>query len=334
MIALLCTMGSGWAQSVEFDIDDDRAAEAGIDAAAVEGGLGTAIDTGLNLVDPTKMLEHYANAGAMAMKGMGVDYATNPKAFSVGGVLGSSVSGVPLGFGRGGGDLPPGGYAFMASLYGGVNLGMFTSGDDEGLLDRITLYANGMAFRPPANRVFRGSMYNFGVHAQAKLVGPVNAKVVEWGGLDLTTGYERSFYRLQLSQALPLRQSVNGNPVTWTATGDYEIATGSGSVPLELSTNLRVLLLTAYAGGAVDVAFASAASTASLSGPVEATVAGQPTALGDVGVTLDSEGSADPLFGRAFFGAQANLSLLKLFGHLNLGSNRTWGGFVGFRVAL
>ena len=333
MVALLMAIGSVYAQSVSFNLDEEASSNAGVDAQAVENGLGGQIADRLGLADPGALLDKYANAGAMAMKGMGVDYATNPKKFSVGGVVGSSVSGVPLGFGRGDGDLPSGGYAFMASAYGGVNLGMFVPGDDH-FLDRVSLYVNGLAFSPPNNRNFRGRMYNFGAHAQIKLLETKTIKIIEWGGLDLTTGYERTFYRLELTQGLPLSQQVDGNDVTWTATGDYNIEASAGSVPLELSTNLRLFVLTAYVGGAADIAFARAASAATLSGPVDASLDGGRQALGDIALSLSGEGRSDPVFGRAFVGAQVNLLMLKLFGHLNLGSNQTYGGFVGVRVAM
>jgi hypothetical protein len=332
MLALASTISLGWAQSVNFDLDDQRANEAGVDPSAVEQGLDGAIVDRLGLSDPTALLERYANADAMALKGMGVDYASNPKRFSIGGVLGSSVSGVPLAFGRGTEDLPEGGYAFMASLYAGLNLGMFAPG--KGPLDHVYVYVNGLAFTPPASRAFRGSMYNVGGHVQVKLLGPADIKIAEWGGIDLTTGYERSLYRLELSQQLPLTQTVDSSSVTWTATGSYAIEAGAGTVPLEVSTNLRLLVATVYVGGALDVGAGRATSAASLSGPVSASVAGETEDIGDIGVSLDGEGLADSVAGRTFVGVQANVLMLKLFGHLNLGTNQTYGGFVGVRLAM
>lgn len=320
------------AQTVNFDLDDQQAQDLGIDAAGLEDDMGSRISQDLGLADPEKYLRSFANADAMAMKGMGVDYATNPKKFSVGGALGSAVSGVPLSFARGQQELPEGGFAFMASLYAGLNLGMLTPGD--GPLDRVMIYVNGLAFSPPGNREFQASMYNFGGHAQIKLIGPLNVKVVEWGGLDLTAGYERSFYRLELSRALPLTQSVQGGDVTWTATGTYAIEAGAGAIPIEVSTNLRVLVATAYVGGGLDLNTANASSGASLTGPVNAVAEGETADLGTIGVDLDGDADADPLVGRVFVGLQANVLMLKVFGHLNIGLNETYGGFVGVRVAL
>jgi hypothetical protein len=324
------------AQTVTFDLDEEMAQEIGIPTADLERQVGGAISRELNLLDPDSYLSAFANADAMAIKGMGVDYASNPKKFSIGGAVGSAVSNVPLSFSRGREELPEGGYAFMASVYAGVNLGGLSPG--EGALDRVMLYVNGLAFQPPGGREFRGSMYNFGAHLQVKAVGPVDLKVVEWGGLDLTSGYERSFYELELTQQLPVSQQMGegGEPatVTWTATGNYAISASSGTVPLELSTNLRLLMLTAYVGGAVDLNLADASSEASLAGPITVRHQGDDYDLGSAGVSLLGQAKADPFVPRAFVGAQINVSLLKLYGHLNLGLNETYGGFVGVRLAM
>jgi hypothetical protein len=324
------------AQTVTFDLDEELAQEIGIDTEALQDQVSDAITRELNLVDPDSYLSAFANADAMALKGMGVDYASNPKKFSIGGSVGSAVSEVPLSFTRGREELPEGGYAFMASAYGGVNLGGLSPG--EGALDRVMLYVNGLAFRPPGGREFQGSMYNFGAHLQVKAVGPVDLKVLEWGGLDITSGYERSFYRLELTQELPVSQQLREGgetaTVTWTATGNYAISASSGTIPIELSSNLRLLMVTAYAGGAVDVNLADASSEASLAGPIAVKYQGERHALGSAGVSMLGQAKADPFVPRAFVGAQLNVFVLKVYGHLNLGLNETYGGFVGVRVAM
>jgi hypothetical protein len=331
-LAFAASLTPASAQTVAFDIDDQQAQQLGLDSAAIESEFGGAIGDQLNLVDTNEYLRSFANADAIALKGMGVDYASNPKKFSIGGTLGTGVADVPLTFSRDRQSLPDGGYAFMASLYAGLNLGALTPGD--GPLDRVLLYANGLAFQPPGNKSFQGSMYNFGVHAQLKLVGPVNLKVTEWGGFDLTAGYERSYYELELSQALPLAQDLAPARFTWTATGNYTISSSADTIPLELSTNFRVLPLTVYAGGGLDINGASATSSASLSGPVDAQVNGETANLGTATVSISGEGKADEFTPRVFLGAQVNALALKVYGHLNIGLNDSYGGFLGVRVAM
>lgn len=332
LYAVALSAGLAHAQEISFDLDANN--DMGLDTHAVETRVGGAIQDQLNLADPDSYLGHFANAAVTATKGMGVDYASNPEKFSVGGTLGTAVSGVPPSFVRGPDSLPEGGYAFMASLYGGVNLGVLTAGD-KGPLEHVLLYVNGLGFSPPSTREFRASMFNLGAHAQVKLGGPVSLKAFEWGGVDLTGGYEQSFYRLQLSKGLPITQDVSGSSVTWTAEGNFELSATSSTIPLEVSSNLRLTLLTAYLGFGYDlVPGATAVGTASLGGPVSASDGGRTEDLGSASVALAAHGLADPNQARVFVGAQANILVLKVFGHLNLGLNQTYGGFVGVRLAL
>ncbi len=332
LISLLA--GGALAQNVVFDLDQERAAQLGLDTADLEAQLGGAIDDQLNLTDPSTYLAHYANAAAMSTKGMGVDYASNPKKFSAGLSIGSAVSGVPISFSRGPENLPEGGYAFMAALHAGVNLGLLTPTSDKDVLDHVRIYVSGLGFEPPASREFQASMYNVGGHLQIKLFGLLDGAPVEWGGIDLTGGYERSWYKLGLSQELPITQDVDPATVTWTATGAYDIEATADTIPLELSTNLRVLVVSGYVGGGVDLVTGSARSEASLSGPISATAQGVTEDLGTASVSLGGLGEADVQVPRIFVGAQANILVLKIYGQLNIGLNETYGGFVGARVAM
>lgn len=335
MIAWMAALAApgAHAQTVTFDLDAAKAQQYGLDTADIESTLGAAIGDQLNLVDPTTYLSHFADAAAVATKGMGVDYASNFEKFSVGGTLGTGVAGVPLSFARGQEELPEGGFSFMAALHAGVNLGVLTPGE-KGPLEHVRLFVSGLGFNPPSSREFRGSMYNFGVHGQIKLFGPVDLKAAEWGGFDLTAGYEQSFYRLSLAQGLPLGAPLGPAELSWNAEGTYTISANAAAIPLELSTNFRVLVATVYVGGAYDLNTADAASEVGLAGPVDVTAQGTTENLGSASVSLAGSGLGDARVGRLFVGAQANLTVLKVYGQLNIGLNEAYGGFLGLRVAL
>ena len=220
----------------------------------------------------------------------------------------------------------------------GLILGL--GGKENGFLDRFRLFANGLALRFPSNREFGGQMGNVGAHLQLKLIGGIDAKVTEWGGIDLTSGIEHTTYTFALRQGLPIEAPITGGSARWTADGTYDVSTTSTSVPLEVSTNLRVAVVTAYLGGAYDLNNAVSTSSVSLSGPITGTVdmgtAGQVTdeQLGSASAGLSAYAPAQPQVARIFAGVQANVLALKGFAHLNLTLNGGVGGHVGVRVAI
>jgi len=344
VLALGTLVGStASAQDLTLQIDEQAATAFGIDTSTIESELEAQAGEALNLVDPQPFLDSMANAGGIAAKGMGVDYASNPKAFSVGGGVGASTHSAGFAFNRGESALPQEGFATMLSLMAGVNLGLLDGGKDTPL-DRFVVYVNGMSLDMPGDREFGGSMYNVGAHVQAKVVKGPEAKVVEWGGLDLITGFERSSYKLSLERELPVSGPVDVQPpgasepeegeLTWTADGTYELASTTDTIPVELASNVRVFIVSLYAGGALDIHTARSDATASLGGPIEARLRGQREDIGSAELDLALEGAGDPLVPRGFGGVQLNLTLLKIYGHLNVGANGAVGGHVGGRVAM
>jgi hypothetical protein len=323
------------AQSLELNIDPQLAAAVGLDVADVESQMGGAVDEALQLVDQEDFLNSMANANALAGRGLGVDYATNPKKFVIGGGAGSALHGGGVGFSRGTDTLPQQGFAFQAALMAGLNLGVLTPGD-KSALDRVMIYANGMAFSSGANKPLSGTMYNVGAHLQVKLIGSPGAKgPVEWGGIDFTSGFERNSYGLLLKQGLPIAAPLDGAELTWDATGSYDLRTTTDAVPLELSTNVRIFVATVYVGGAADVILdGTANSAAELSGPITVAAQGENADLGTAKLTLDAAGVSETLIPRAFVGAQLNVLMIKAYGHLNIGFNNSVGGHIGARIAM
>lgn len=326
--------GVARAQNVTVDIDAAKAQALGLDPADLENQLQGLIADELYTDDNDWYMAKYANASAMAVKGMGVDYASNFKTFVVGGSLGPAVSGVPFSLTRGPDALPEGGFALMAAGHAGVNLGLLDGGKKTPL-DHVRVFVSGLALNPPGNDQFQASMYNFGGHVQLSVGGPKKlTPVFTWGGLLLTAGYEQSSYRLSLSQTLPLSQKIEPATVTWRATGTYDLGATARTVPIELSTNFRVAVLTPYAGVGLDLDTADASSQVSLSGPISASAQGAKEDLGSASVTLDGFGSAAPLSPRVFGGAQVALAYFKLYGQLNYRFDQTYGAFIGARFAM
>ncbi len=330
-LALLLFSPAALAQQVAISIDESTAQGLGLDASDVESSMSGQISGDLNLVDQQAYLQSMANAAALASRGMGVDYASNVKRLIFGASLGSAVHSSSLSLGRGDDELPDGGFSSQLSLMAGVNLGF---GDDDAALSRVRLFASGMAFTY-AGDSFDASLYNLGGHVQVQLLKPRETAVVEWGGLAVTSGYQSAGYSLGLSSGLPVTVDEEGVSLTWDATGEYDIRAATTSVPLELSTNLRVLMVTVYAGGGADfITSGSATSAASLGGEITASAVGEQASLGTAVVSLSDEGYADELVPRVFAGAQLNVLMFKAYTHFNVGLNGSAGLNLGLRVAL
>ncbi|MEN0063446.1 MAG: hypothetical protein AAGA48_14945 [Myxococcota bacterium] len=105
-------------------------------------------------------------------------------------------------------------------------------------------------------------------------------------------------------------------------------------MPLELSTNVRVLILTLYGGVGVDLNEGSADTTAELAGEVDYTQDGETVSLGEARVTITEDAVGQGIPVRAFAGVQINIFPVKLYGHLNAGTNSSFGGHVGVRLVL
>lgn len=317
------------AQDIVIDINDQAAAKFGLNAQEIEDSLRGQMDQDLKIDGQAEFLAQMGRANILAAKGMGADYATNPQRFVLGGGFGTAVYGAGAGFGRGSEGLPEGGFSFQAAALAGINLGI--ASPEESQLRRLMLYADGMVASTNPEP-FRASTTNLGFHAQLKMIRPPPAKgVFEWGGLDLTSGYEWSRYQLSLSQELP----VEVEDLTWKARGTLAVETDSVSVPVELSTNFRVFVLSLFLGGAADISLDSITdSEISVRGPVEIQVQNQNGTLGSASVDLGESATVNGVTGRLFGGAQVNILMVKAYGHLNAGLDGGFGGHLGVRVAM
>jgi hypothetical protein len=337
LLFALAWAGSAHAQQLTYSFDDEALAEAGIDGAQLEADLDGALAGAFDFSSQQAWLDQMAAAAAIANKGTGVDYATFPKRVMFGGSLGAGTAGAGASFGAKADDgavvpLPENGVSVQISLMAGLNLGILSPG--ENALDRFRIYVNGMSAPLPNGSPFSGNMYNVGAHLQIKLIGQPNPPKIGWGGLDLTSGYEHSTYKLSLSESLPIGETMGDTKLTWNATGDFSIQADAQSIPVELSTSVRLGVAALWLGGALDVNTASANQAISLGGPIEAGVGGQTLNVGTARLTLNGDGTADGPTPRVFGGVQANLLMVKIYGQLNVGFNDSFGGHTGIRIVL
>ncbi len=319
------------ATGMSVNIDPDLASQLGLDAGAMEESLGGTIQDELHLGDAEAFMGAMADASALATKGMGVDYASNFDKLMVGWSVGSGVSAGGATFNKGGQELPDYGFSFQMAGTVGLNLGLLSGG--EGFLSHIVLFGHGMMLNT-SGEAFGADLLNYGGHLQLRLIKPQDAEVIAWGGLAVTGGYEYTSYRLDLQQSMPISAPSAGVPMTWDATGSYVLKADSVSFPVEISTNLRVLVATAFVGAGMDFNTGTATTAMELTGPIEADAPGGPYTMGDATVSTIQNGQAGPSFPRVFGGLQLNVFVLKVYGQLNVGLDEGFGGHAGVRVAL
>lgn len=325
---LLALAPSARALELTVAIDPAAARQVGIDPAEAEATIRATTSDALDMQDPEAFLGQMASANAVATSGMGVDYASNPQRFFAGASLGTATSGGPFALPGAEDPLSGPGFAFQASATVGVNLGLVA--DDASPLRRFVVSANGVVARDQIG-AFTAEMENLGAHVQWKALPPVDRGLWRWGGLDLTTGYEVSRYRLLLADAVP----IDAGDVQWNAAGAVDLSAESRTIPVEFSTNARFAFLTGYVGAAVDVRpVAGAEGEVALSGPLIAESRGQEVPIGTVDARLGASGAAAEVAPRFFGGIQLNVHVVKIYGHVNVASDDTVGGHVGARVAL
>ncbi len=304
-----------------------QAQQAGLDATELEQTLTDAIGQELHTVDLAAYMDQMANANVLSAKGLGVDYASDMQRFELGGGVGTAVNGAGFQFTSGGG-LPETGFALQVGLMAGLNLGI--ASPKESALRRFRLYVNGMSATTKRDP-FTATFLNYGGHLQIQMIkGGDKTSGLRWGGLDLTSGYEFSSYILELNKGLPV---VSDN-LEWNASGDMVLRAQAQSIPIELSTNLHIFVVTAFVGGGGDYNLSGdSEASIGINGPITLTYNGQSADVGTASASISQAGVASTFTPRVFAGAQADIFMVKVYGQLNVTLDHSVGGHVGLRLA-
>jgi hypothetical protein len=305
------------------------AQQAGIDLMQLQSQLETELNNLFQTYRLSDYLRSFANAQSFATRGMGVDYASNFKAVMVG-FAGNLSLNVEDGYlPEGTRTKPPaGGVVPNITIMGGVNLDMLG-------IAPVTLYGNYFK-RSGTLDDFTADLSNWGVHAQLKLFGPGDEGLIDaflrWGGLDITTGIERAHLGLTLrsdwNRDIPVGTSgaASGSKVALKTNGQFRMDMRTFNVPLEVTTNIRLLyLLSVYGGAGFDWQLGGGSDmTVDLAGNMVGVTpagGGMPAQMVDLGTAdVDLDEAVDPSPGRLrwILGAQLNVMVLRLFVQLNI----------------
>jgi len=306
----------------------------GPDAAAFASSLGMTTDQLTSLIkgqldglfqvtNVNSFLRDFQNAQSFSSKGLGVDYASEATLVEVGATL-SVASNVDKAYKPTGAytDPPISGGGANFSLMGGIGLGLIG-------LDPVMIFANWFKGSSSLGQL-DGNYQNWGLHGQLRLLGPSRSMsatklLIRWGGIALTSGVDHSHVGVSTNNKISSTFDVaQGAPVTVTSAGSlrFTLDQTTWSVPLEITTSLRLLsLITIYGGLGLDWQLGGGSdmhilmSGASLSGKV----AGTPyNNLGSVDITADGHVSPSATRMREIFGVQLSfVDVVRIFAQVN-----------------
>jgi len=303
------------------------AAAAGITPNDLQMRIKDQVDTAYDTANVNKFLRSFGDATTFAQRGIGVDYMSLPGSFMLG--VGAQVgiaSSDELTL-----DSRPtaGGGAVNASIMIGYNL------KEQGA-PRWTLFANGFYEKGDTDQL-NGNIATGGFHIQYRLAEPqvdegVGAAIVRWGGLDLTTGIEFTRWSFGANQTITQQYQVQGvsDPLTLTSMGRFDLSSTAGTIPIELTTGLRIaLLVSIYAGVGFDITGGKSTVDADLTGTMTTP---DKQNIGNVHITETGSNTSSPGQLRGLAGVQINLWKLKVYAQANV--SQIPAASLGFGVRL
>ncbi len=289
------------------------AQQLGVSEAELAAQIKTRVDDIYQTENVDDFLEAFTDATSFSARGLGADYASAPRGFIAGVAASVSAAGDESIRSE---ERPTAGVAANLSVMIGMNL-------REWGQPRWTVYANGF-YRNAETEQLDGTVTSAGAHVQYQVLLPseeAGAKtVMRWIGVSLTSGIEFTKWRLgsagdTLSTSFSVGSGSNTAPVNLDSVGRLDLRSTAVTVPLEVTTGIRVALLaTLYVGAGLDFTVGRSTIDSSLNG-VMRTSDGQN--LGTVDITAAGTNNGSPGTARILAGLQVNLWKLKLFGQVN-----------------
>ncbi|MBV8761826.1 MAG: hypothetical protein JO257_31310 [Deltaproteobacteria bacterium] len=267
-------------------------------------------------------LQRFSDAAVLSSHGLGVDYVSVPE---------SLIVGVAANAASANGDVPSsigGGLAANVALMAGMNLSPWH-------LPRWTIYGSGF-YRSETIKDVTGHITNAGAHLQYALIpASEGGGVARWTGVQLTTGLELTRWTLGTTRAMSTAFTVMGSQgsakLGYDSTGSLELGSTSVDVPVELSTGIRLAVVSFYTGVGLDLTQGQGTIDAHLSGPLHDA---DGRMLGTVTIDGHDSRGASPFTPRAFTGVQLDAWKLKVFGHVNATADSAASVGIGVRGVL
>ncbi len=279
---------------------------------------------------PTRLMDGMADSSVMAGKGIGTDYASHMDVFLIG-------AGVGVGAdlhkdSQTDSDLS--GAAVAPGVILGMNLSWMNSKRLLGMdTDRLNLYLNFMNYNfkqnindePGERSDAELDMMALGVHFRYDWIKGRGNKLLGWGGVKFTFGYEYNKNDINFQSEISENADEFDQPgqdYTGTVSGrpEAQIETTTHSIPLALSTDVQLLyFLSLYTGIGVDYNWGKSKGTGDVNGSassISCTGAGcptNPTIQVRPEADIDATGNPTPFTARGFLGVQLNIPFVRVF---------------------
>ena len=276
----------------------------------------------------SSFLKDFQNAQSFSAKGLGVDYASEATLAEIGATL-SFASNVDKAYKPSGSytDPPISGGGANFSLMGGLGLGLFG-------LDPVMVFGNWFKGSASLGQL-DGSYHNWGFHGQLRLLGPSRTPsatkfLVRWGGVAVTSGVDYSHLSLSTHKQIKSTINVPSNiagadsaPVSLASDVNgiltFTLDQTTWSVPLEVTTSLRLLsLVTIYGGFGLDWQLGGGSDLKIVMDNATATLKANGASLGTVSINAGGHANPSPARLREIFGVQLGfVDVVRLFVQVN-----------------
>ena len=270
------------------------------------------IDALFQLSGLPHLLGSFANTGAFAVRGLGVDY--QPDAGDV--IMGVVVDGAIASDAQLSTDRPLSATVINYAIHGGLNLARWHQ-------PRLTVFASG-SYAATTIRGLSGELLAAGAHLQYKLVpasAPGNAR---WTGLDVTSGLEYAHWSISLASSLETHIVVTGTSgdeyVHMSCTGTLSVLAQTLTLPLEVSTGVRFLdVIGLYGGLGADLTTGSSTIDAVLDAVLSINAARME--IGTAHITASGASGPDAATVHAFGGLEIHTHHFRVFAQASIAPN-------------
>ncbi len=318
MVAVLCSASVGHAD-VEIRLNaegEQLAAEFGLTADELAAQMSDQIDLLYQVTHIEDLLHAMSNTAAFSTRGLGASYDVDPgERF-----LGVTAAGFHGDVGVGVVNEYVAGSLIALALTAGVNV-----------KDRWTVFA-GAGYWETELRGLEGDLFSVGAHVQYQLLPGRGTSNARWTGLAVTSGLDHVRLNVGRVDTIKNRFAIGTRTIRMASTGDLTVEARTLSVPLEVSTGVRLgRVFGVYAAGGIALTTGKTTIDAALESQLSM-FEDNPIALGEA--TIEAEGSSSPssLTAHALGGVELHTRHFRLFTQGVVASGQV-GVALGMRAA-